>query len=147
MDALRIFGFVMIIVLVIAGLDYYQQDKKHEGTLSANGYVDTIKHRFAQQQVERDAKAAERERKKLWKAGAKSHLPAAFGGWSRYELTDTDNEVVETAISKYGMAPLISSISNHAELMHLSSGGGRQHSAQAQQNGCGLYQRRRNSLV
>ncbi len=123
MDGLRIFGFVMIIVLVIVGLDYYQQDKKHEGTLSANGYVDTIKHRFAQQQVERDAKEAERERKKLWKAGAKPHLPASTKRWSRYELTDADNKAVATAISSYGMTPLISSISNTAELMSLSSGG------------------------
>ena len=41
MDGLRILGFVVIIVLTHhAVLDYYQQDKKHEGTLSANGYVD-----------------------------------------------------------------------------------------------------------
>jgi hypothetical protein len=123
MDSLRIFGFVMIIVLVIIGLDYYQQDKKHEGTLSANGYVDSIKHRFAQQQVERDAKAAERERKKLWKAGAKPHLPAAASGWTRYELTDADSKAVATAVSNYGLAPLISSISSTSELMALSSSG------------------------
>lgn len=123
MDGLRIFGFVMIIALVIVGLDYYQQDKKHEGSLSANGYVDTIKKRFAQQQVERDAKAAERERKQLWEAGAKAHLPAATDGWTRYELTDADSEAVATAISEYGLTPLISSISNTAELMNLSSGG------------------------
>ncbi len=123
MDGLRVLGFVMIIVLVIIGLDYYQQDKKHEGTLSANGYVDTIKHRFAKQQVERDAKAAEREREKLWKAGAKPYLPASTKRWSRFELTDTDNEAVATAISKYAMTPLVSSISNTAELISLTNSG------------------------
>ncbi|MES0824378.1 hypothetical protein [Ruegeria sp. SCP11] len=123
MNALRIFGLVLMVVLVITGLDYYQQDKKHEDTLSAGGYVDTIKARFANQQEVRDAKAAERDRKKRWKAGAKSFLPATGEGWARYELAANDNAAVKAVLAGYGPTPLISSIASPAELARLSSGG------------------------
>ncbi len=123
MGALRVIGLALAVVLAIVGLDYYQQDKKHEGTLSAEAYVDTIKYRFARQQDERDAKAAERDRKKRWKTGAKSFLPATGEGWSRYELTATDSEAVKAVLSGYGPAPLVSSIANPAELARLSGGG------------------------
>ena len=122
MDALRILSMMVLVVLTIVGLDYYQQDKKHDGVLTANGYVDTIKHRFAHQQVERDAKAAEKARQKRWDAGAKSYLPEV-AGWARYELTETGNDPVEAVLAGYSPTPLVSSIANPAELVRLSNGG------------------------
>lgn len=90
MDALRFIGFALVVVLVVLGLDYYQQDKKHEGTLSASGYVDTIKDRFALYTKELDAEEAERERKKLWRLGGKPYMPDSAEGWVRRSIADRD---------------------------------------------------------
>ncbi|MEW2917400.1 hypothetical protein AB1A64_10045 [Ruegeria sp. ANG10] len=114
---------MVVVISTIAGLDYYQQGKKHEGTLSVSGYVETIKQRFAQQQEEREAKAVERDRKKRWKAGSKSHLPAVGAGWAQYELTETGSDAVDTVIVGYSPAPLMSSITDTAELMRLRTAG------------------------
>ncbi|CUJ83913.1 hypothetical protein RUE5091_00161 [Ruegeria denitrificans] len=123
MGVLRILGFLVIVLVTIAGLDYYQQGKKHDGTLSASGYVETIKLRFTQQQEEREAKAVERDRKKRWKAGAKSHLPTAGAEWVQYELTDTDKKAVDIVLTNFGPTPLMSSISGTAELFRLTNSG------------------------
>ncbi|MCA0929207.1 hypothetical protein [Ruegeria profundi] len=123
MGVLRILGFAMIVCLVIAGLDYFQQGKKHDGSLSVSGYVDTIKQRFAQQQGEREAKAVERDRQNRWNAGAKLYLPAAAQGWDRYELTDLDSAPVDTVLAEYDPTPLISSVSGTSELIRLSKAG------------------------
>ena len=123
MGFLRILGFAMIVGLVIAGLDYFQQDKKHDGSLSVSGYVDTIKQRFAQQHDEREAKAVERDRQNRWNAGAKPYLPAVAQGWDRYELTDLDSAPVDTVLTEYGPTPLISSVSGTSELIRLSKAG------------------------
>ncbi|WP_254428522.1 MULTISPECIES: hypothetical protein [Ruegeria] len=123
MGILRIFGFMVVVISTIAGLDYYQQGKKHEGTLSVSVYVESIKQRFTQQQEEREAKAVERNRKKRWKAGAKSYLPAASAGWAQFELTQMDSAPVDTVLSNYAPIPLISSVSGTAELMRLVKGG------------------------
>ncbi|MDA7963932.1 hypothetical protein [Ruegeria sp.] len=123
MDALRFLGFALVAMIVIAGLDYYQQDKKHEGILSAEGYIDTIRSRFSERQQEKVAEKAERERQDRWKAGAKSYIPNAPDGWSRYAIDDTDAQAVSTVLSDYGPTPLISSISNPVELARLANGG------------------------
>lgn len=90
MDALRLIGFALIVGLVVAGLDYYQQDKKHEGTLSANGYVETLKTRFALYHEELDAEAAERDRQKRWRAGGKPYMPVPDSELSRRAIMDSD---------------------------------------------------------
>ncbi|WP_170763699.1 hypothetical protein [Ruegeria lacuscaerulensis] len=123
MDAIRFIGFALIVALVVAGLDYYQQDKKAEGSLSLNGYVETINDRFALYEKERDAQQAERERQKLWKAGAKQYLPEPPPGWKRHALTDTDNEAVSAVLAKFQPAPLISSIADPMELANLNRSG------------------------
>ena len=123
MDALRFIGFVLIVVLAVGGLDYYQQDKKSEGTLGVNGYVENIKGRFALYEQERDAEQAESERQKLWKAGAKPYLPEPPSGWTRHELTDTGTQAVSIVLATFQPAPLISSISDPAELAKLSRSG------------------------
>ncbi|MCG7519476.1 hypothetical protein [Ruegeria sp. Ofav3-42] len=123
MDALRFLGFGLIVVLVVAGLDYYQQDKKSEGTLSFNEYVETISERFDRSQQKREAKKADREREKLWDAGAKSYLPKPPTGWAQHAMTEADNSAVSTALTEFGLTPLISSISGPAELVALNSAG------------------------
>ncbi|WP_420583845.1 hypothetical protein [Ruegeria sp.] len=90
MDALRFLGFALVVILAIAGVDYYQQDKKHEGTLSANGYVDTLKQRFALYHEELDAEQVERERKQRWRAGGKPYMPESGDGWVRRSLSDVE---------------------------------------------------------
>jgi len=90
MDALRFLGFALVVVLALVGLDYYQQDRKHEGTLSATGYLDTFNQRFALYHEELDAEQAERERKKLWRAGGKPYMPDTGNGWVRRSLADSD---------------------------------------------------------
>ncbi len=90
MGALRFIGFLLIAVLVVAGLDYYQQDKKTEGRLSFNGYVETINQRFNLYQAELAAEEVERERQKRWQEGPKPHLPASGEGWVRRAIVDVD---------------------------------------------------------
>ncbi len=90
MGALRFIGFLLIAALVVAGLDYYQQDKKHEGTLSFGAYVETINQRFNLYQAELAAEDVERERKKLWRGGAKPYLPATGKVWVRRAIVDAD---------------------------------------------------------
>lgn len=90
MGFLRLLGFSLIVLLVIAGLDYYQQDKKSEGTLSAQGYMDTVKLRFAQLKAEKDYEQLERDRKKRWRAGAEPYVPAAGSDWARRAIVDRD---------------------------------------------------------
>ncbi len=123
MGALRFIGFLLIAAIVIAGLDYYQQDKKHEGTLSFNGYVDTINGRFGVFKAEQAAKQAERDRKQRWDAGAKSYLPSPPEGWLRHDLTDADSKPVQTVLAEFEISPLISSISSQAELLRLQNEG------------------------
>lgn len=123
MGALRFIGFLLIAAIVIAGLDYYQQDKKHDDTLSFAGYVETINDRFGLYKAEQAAKQAERERKKSWDAGAKSFLPSPPEGWGRHDLTDADSKPVQAVLSGYEISPMISSISGQAELQRLTNEG------------------------
>ncbi|SDX62863.1 hypothetical protein SAMN05444358_10825 [Ruegeria halocynthiae] len=123
MGALRFIGFLLIAAIVVAGLDYYQQDKKHDGTLSFGSYIDTINDRFGVFQAEKVAKQTERERKKSWDAGAKSYLPTPPEGWARYDLTDTQSKPVQKALSELELSPLISSISSQEELFRLTNEG------------------------
>ncbi|SLN23993.1 hypothetical protein [Ruegeria meonggei] len=90
MNALRFIGFAVVIVLVIAGLDYFQQDKKHEGTLSVSAYIGTFKARFAAYNEELDAEQLERERKKRWHAGGKPYMPETGDGWVRRAIVDRE---------------------------------------------------------
>lgn len=90
MGALRFIGFLLIAVVVVVGLDYYQQDKKVEGRLSFNGYVDTINQRFNLYQAELAAEEVERERQKRWREGAKPYLPDSGEGWVRRSIVDAD---------------------------------------------------------
>ena len=46
MDLLRLLGLGLVAVLVLLGIDYYQQDKEHEGSLSFDGYIATVEKRF-----------------------------------------------------------------------------------------------------
>ncbi|MBO9447229.1 hypothetical protein [Ruegeria sp. R14_0] len=123
MDALRFIGFVLIVGLVIAGLDYYQQDKKTDETLSLSGYFDTVSARFAQGQEERKLKQAAQERQNQWDAGSKSYLPEPPAGWERYALTETENATVSKVLSSFGPTPLVSSISGPVELALLNKAG------------------------
>lgn len=123
MGALRFIGFLLIAGLVIAGLDYSQQDKKAEGRLSFGGYVDTVNDRFGLYKAEQVAKKVERDRKSRWDEGSKPHLPSAPAGWSRHGLTETESAPVQTVLSGYQLTPLISSISSQAELQRLSNAG------------------------
>ncbi len=123
MGALRFIGFLLIAAIVIAGLDYYQQDKKHDDTLSFAGYIETINDRFGLYKAEQVAKQAERERKKSWDAGTKSFLPSPPEGWSRYDLIDADSKPVQAVLSGYEISPMISSISGQAELQRLTNEG------------------------
>lgn len=123
MDALRFVGFALVAILAIVGLDYYQQDKKQEDTLSAEGYIDTVRARFSQRQQEKVAEEVERERQERWKTGAKSYIPDAPQGWSRYAIDDPTAEAVSAVLSQYGPTPLISSISNPLELARLANEG------------------------
>ncbi|KIC41917.1 hypothetical protein RA27_00430 [Ruegeria sp. ANG-R] len=123
MGALRFVGFLLIAAIVVTGLDYYQQDKKHDGTLSFAGYVGTINDRLGVFKAEQAAKQTERDRKKSWDTGAKSYLPAPPEGWRRHDLTDAGSEPVQTVLSRYELSPLISSISDQAELQRLTNGG------------------------
>lgn len=90
MDALRFIGFALIAVMVVIGLDYYQQDKKHDGTLSVSGYLDTVNKRFDLYQAEQVAEEAEEDRQKRWRAGGKPYLPDAGQGWTRRAIVDGD---------------------------------------------------------
>ncbi len=90
MGVLRFIGFLLIAVIVVAGLDYFQQDKKTEGRLSFGGYVDTINQRFNLYQAELAAEEIERERQKRWKEGPRGHLPASADGWVRRAIADAD---------------------------------------------------------
>lgn len=123
MDFLRFLGFALVAFLVFAGLDYYQQDKKTDTTLSVSGYVETIKTRFGTYQEEQQAKATERDRQALWNAGSKPYFPVAPEAWTRSSLTDTDDAAVQAVLSRFAPVPLISSISNPNELYTLASGG------------------------
>lgn len=123
MGALRFIGFLLIAAIVIAGLDYYQQDKKHDDTLSFAGYIETINDRFGLYKAEQVAKQAERERKKSWDAGTKSFLPSPPEGWSRYDLIDADSKPIQAVLSGYEISPMISSISGQAELQRLTNEG------------------------
>lgn len=123
MGALRFIGFALIVGLVVAGLDYFQQDKKSDGTLSLSGYFETISVRFDQSQKEREVKQAARERQKLWNAGAKSFLPNPPEGWAQYALTEPDTKAVSRVLSELRPVPLVSSISGPAELLQLNAAG------------------------
>ncbi|WP_170423230.1 hypothetical protein [Ruegeria arenilitoris] len=123
MDALRFIGFVLIVGLVIAGLDYYQQDKKTGETLSLNAYFDTVSARFDRGQKEREIKNVARERQEKWDAGAKSYLPEPPTDWVRHALTETDNAAVSKVLSTFDPTPLVSSISDPAELALLNTAG------------------------
>ncbi|EEE37445.1 hypothetical protein RKLH11_1281 [Rhodobacteraceae bacterium KLH11] len=123
MGALRFIGFLLIVAMVIAGLDYYQQDKKQDGGLSLSGYVETINSRFGVFKAEQVAKKAERDRKENWDAGAKSYLPAPPEGWNRYELTDAESQPVRAVLTGFAPSPLIGSISGQAELSRLTAEG------------------------
>ncbi|WP_170560361.1 hypothetical protein [Ruegeria atlantica] len=123
MGALRFIGFALIVGLVVAGLDYFQQDKKSGGGLSVSGYIETISARFDQSQKEREIKQAARERQKLWDAGAKSYLPSPPDGWVQYALTDAETKAVSRVLSEFGPTPLVSSISGPAELLRLNTAG------------------------
>ncbi|WP_171120132.1 MULTISPECIES: hypothetical protein [unclassified Ruegeria] len=90
MGVLRIVGFALVVVLVIAGLDYYQQDKKRADTLSASGYIDTIKERFALFNEELDAEQIERDRKQRWRAGSEPYAPKSGEDWVRRAIVDRD---------------------------------------------------------
>ncbi len=90
MGVVRIIGFALVVVLVLAGLDYYQQDKKSTGTLSASGYVDTIKERLAQYDKELDAEQLERERQQRWRAGSEPFAPKSGEDWVRRAIVDRD---------------------------------------------------------
>ncbi len=90
MGVVRIIGFALVVVLVLAGLDYYQQDKKSAGTLSASGYVDTIKERLAQYDKELDAEQLERERQQRWRAGSEPYAPKSGEDWVRRAIVDRD---------------------------------------------------------
>ncbi|WP_282151825.1 hypothetical protein [Ruegeria atlantica] len=74
----------------MAGLDYYQQDKKTEGKLTASGYVEVIKQRFARFSEQKNAEELERERQKRWRAGGKSYLPETNNEWVRRAIVDRD---------------------------------------------------------
>ncbi len=90
MDALRFVGFALIAIMVVIGLDYYQQDKKHDGRLSFTGYMGTVSERFDQVKAERHAEDVESERQERWRAGAKPYFPAAPEGWTRRAIVDGD---------------------------------------------------------
>ncbi|CUH45569.1 hypothetical protein [Ruegeria atlantica] len=123
MGALRFIGFALIVGLVVAGLDYFQQDKRTDDTVSLSGYVETISARFDQSQKEREVKQAARERQKLWDAGAKAFLPSPPEGWAQYALIEPDAKAVSRVLSEFGPVPLISSISGPAELLQLNAAG------------------------
>ncbi|WP_170409861.1 hypothetical protein [Ruegeria atlantica] len=123
MDAIRFIGFALIVCLVVAGLDYYQQDKKSDGTLSFSGYVETISTRFDQSQKEREVKQAARERQKHWDAGAKPYLPKPPEGWAQYALTDAETKAVSRVLAEFGPTPLVSAISDPTELQKLNAVG------------------------
>ncbi len=90
MGALRFIGFLLVAAVVIAGLDYYQQDKKTDSRLSFNGYVDTINDRFNLYQAELAAEEVAQARQKRWKEGPKPHLPASGETWVRRAIVDAD---------------------------------------------------------
>ncbi|WP_299985764.1 hypothetical protein [uncultured Ruegeria sp.] len=90
MGALRFIGFLLIAAVVVTGLDYYQQDKKSEGTLSFSGYLTTINDRFDLYQSELAAEDQERERQQRWRAGGKALLPASNDEWTRRAIVDAD---------------------------------------------------------
>ncbi|WP_109312415.1 hypothetical protein [Ruegeria sp. AU67] len=90
MGALRFLGFALIVAMVMAGLDYYQQDKKTEGKLTASGYVEVIKQRFARFSEQKNAEELERERQKRWRAGGKSYLPETNNEWVRRAIVNRD---------------------------------------------------------
>ncbi len=123
MGALRFIGFLLIAAIFIAGLDYYQQDKKHDGSLSFSGYLETINDRFGVFKAEQVAKQAERDRKKRWDAGAKPYLPSPPEGWARFDLADSESKAVQTVLSWFELSPLVSSISSQVELQRLTNEG------------------------
>ncbi len=90
MGVVRIIGFALVVVLVLTGLDYFQQDKKSTGTLSASGYVDTIKERFALYDEQLDAEQLERERQQRWRAGSEPYAPKTGEDWVRRAIVDRD---------------------------------------------------------
>ncbi len=90
MGVVRIIGFALVVVLVLTGLDYYQQDKKSTGTLSASGYVDTIKERLALYDEQLDAEQLERERQQRWRAGSEPYAPKTGEDWVRRAIVDRD---------------------------------------------------------
>ncbi len=93
MDFLRFLGFAIVALAVVVGLDYYQQDKKHEETLTLEGYFDTVASRFNLYQEERLAEEVEQDRQKRWRQGAKPYLPPSSEEWVRRAITDHDYTV------------------------------------------------------
>lgn len=101
MEGFRFLGFIAVTLIVVIGLDYFQQNKKTEARLSLSGYVDSINHRFDQRQDEQQAKEADRARQRRWDAGPQPYFPEPLPGWTQYALTDRDQEVVATALSLF----------------------------------------------
>lgn len=123
MGFLRLLGFALIVVLTIAGLDYHQLSKRADQTLTVQGYLATIQDRLGAYQTAFQQGTRERDRKKQWRQGSKPYLPDAGSGWAMAELTDTQNDTVAAVLAEYGPTPIISSISNPAELTQLASAG------------------------
>ena len=90
MDVLRFMGFAVIAILVLFGVDYYQQNKKHDGTLAVDEYIATVGERLNLYKTEQVAEEAERDRKKRWRDGGKPYLPDSSEEWVRRAISDHD---------------------------------------------------------
>ncbi len=119
MEGFRLLGFIMVTLIVVLGLDYFQQDKKTDQRLSLNGYVDSIHHRFDRHQDEQQAKEVARARQKRWDDGPKPYFPKPLPGWTQYALSDRDQEVVATARSLFFQPTKISFDDVPPELIRL----------------------------
>ena len=84
-------AFASLSGLVFLGGDYEQQARRAGlglGELSAGGYVDSFRARFAGVQEAQRLAALEQERQQRWNVGGKAFLPEALEGMERFSLPE-----------------------------------------------------------
>jgi len=119
MEGFRFLGFIVVGLTVVAGLDYYQQDKKTEGRMTLSGYAENINQRFNLYQDEKLVQQAQRARQDRWDAGPKPFFPESPSGWTRHALTDTDDKTVSNALALFVSLPKIAFDDAPAELTQM----------------------------